>query len=136
MDSPSPFHTFPSRAPVQIKSVVCAAVGEDRSNLVEEILQNLFSDMNPRQINFTCSLQVQNANSCLIAANIKNAAKSIISGNNKLQARIHTPWIQENGLATWKSARHTGIRQTQHYKESVKNLSLQLHSVSRLFISG
>lgn len=68
------FTLFPSRALVQIKSEVRAAVGEDQSNLVEEIPQKT-----PRQINFTCSLQVQNANARLIAANIKNAAKSTIS---------------------------------------------------------
>jgi len=53
-------------------------VGEDQSNLVEDIPKKLLSDMNSKQINFTCSLQVQNANSYLITANIKNTAKSTI----------------------------------------------------------
>lgn len=61
------FTLLPSRALVQIKSVVCAALGEDQSNLVEETPQNLLPDMSLSQINFTCSLQVQNSNSHLIA---------------------------------------------------------------------
>lgn len=69
------FTLFPSRALVQIKSVVFAAMGNDQSNLLEEIPPKFFSDMNPREMNLTRFLQKQNANSCLIITGITNVAK-------------------------------------------------------------
>lgn len=85
-----------NRAVVQITSVVCAAVEEGESNLVEEISplpppKKILSDGNPRQINFTCFLQVQNANTFLITAGIKNVAKSTTSQKEKHQEQTHAP---------------------------------------------
>lgn len=81
------FTLFPSRALVQIKSVVFAAMGNDQSNLVEEIPPKFLSDVNPREMNLTHFLQKQNTNSCLITTGITNVAKVTVLWNEKHRAQ-------------------------------------------------